>query len=284
VLLCNMKRFLLAAVLVCIFSLSSESARADWNTPGDSRLVIEPGICQLSSLQSRSYCGPTLTVRVPPLLSNGEGVSVSVNLVGPMGPVTLEYESTAVIGNGAMYMDTDFWQNKTQTGTPTSLPSGEYTFVWQYTQRGVWSCSKYYKDGCIWIKDSSTTYTYKFNWVGAKLETYPVKPSVVTPTLPTPTSTAAAETTAPSTLSTKAAPTLTKRNSVSAKLIANFAKLSVFSDSRVSLKVASSSSKYCKVKGTTLHGLKAGLCRLVVTVTLKSGARASSTVTLKVAK
>ena len=80
------------------------------------------------------------------------------------------------------------------------------------------------------------------------------------------------------------APRVTKSKSASAKSIAVFAKLKVLSTSKVSLKVVRSSVKYCRVLGTTLKGLKAGSCKVTVTVTPKKGRATSKTVTLKVAK
>jgi hypothetical protein len=79
-------------------------------------------------------------------------------------------------------------------------------------------------------------------------------------------------------------PKLTTSKSASANSIAAFAKLKVFSISKVSLKVVPSSSKFCKVSGTTLKGLKAGSCKVTVTVTPKKGRATSKTVTLKVTR
>ena len=79
-------------------------------------------------------------------------------------------------------------------------------------------------------------------------------------------------------------PAVTTRKSATAKSIATFAKLTVLSTSKVSLKVASSYAKYCKVSGTTLKGLKAGSCKVTVTVTPKKGRATSKTVTLRVTK
>ena len=83
---------------------------------------------------------------------------------------------------------------------------------------------------------------------------------------------------------TTGAPMVTTKKSVTAKSIAVFAKLAVLSTSKTSLKVVSSSAKYCKVSGATLKGLKVGSCKVTVTVTPKKGRAVSKTVTLKVAK
>ena len=83
---------------------------------------------------------------------------------------------------------------------------------------------------------------------------------------------------------TVVAPKLTLSKAVTAKSIATYAKLTVLSTSKVSLKVVASYAKSCKVSGTTLKGLKAGTCKVTVTVTPKKGRATSKTVTLKVTK
>ena len=82
--------------------------------------------------------------------------------------------------------------------------------------------------------------------------------------------------------SVTAAPTVTKSKSATAKSIARFAKIPVLPTSKVSLKVVSGYTKFCKVTGTTLKGLKAGTCKVTVTVTPKKGKAIPKTVTLKV--
>ena len=71
--------------------------------------------------------------------------------------------------------------------------------------------------------------------------------------------------------SVAAAPTVTKSKSATAKSIAIFAKIPVLSTSKVSLKVVSGYTKFCKVSGTSLKGIKAGTCKVTVTVTPKKG-------------
>lgn len=79
-------------------------------------------------------------------------------------------------------------------------------------------------------------------------------------------------------------PKVTRTKSATAKSVALYAKLTVALTSKVSLKVLSSSAKYCRVSGTTLKGLKAGSCKVTVTVTPKKGRATFKTVTLKVSK
>ena len=80
------------------------------------------------------------------------------------------------------------------------------------------------------------------------------------------------------------APKISKTKAVTSKSIALYAKLKVLSSSKVSLKVASSSAKYCKVSGVMLKGLKVGSCKVTVTVAPKKGKTTSKTITLKVEK
>ena len=105
------------------------------------------------------------------------------------------------------------------------------------------------------------------NWSAYK--TLSVSGAVTTPTVTTPTVTT---------------PTVTTKKSATAKSIATYAKLAVISTSKVSLKVVASYAKYCKVSGASLKGLKAGSCKVTVTVTPKKGKASSKTVTLKVTK
>jgi DNA-binding beta-propeller fold protein YncE len=79
-------------------------------------------------------------------------------------------------------------------------------------------------------------------------------------------------------------PKVTMSKSASALSIASYAKLTVVPTSKLSLKVVTSSAKFCKVSGTSLKGLKAGTCKVTVTVKPKKGASKSKTVSLKVTK
>lgn len=78
--------------------------------------------------------------------------------------------------------------------------------------------------------------------------------------------------------------TMKTSKAVAAKSIAAFAKLKVLSTSKVSLKVVPSSAKFCRVFGASLKGLKAGSCKVTVTVKPKKGKAISKTITLKVSK
>ena len=77
-------------------------------------------------------------------------------------------------------------------------------------------------------------------------------------------------------------PSLTRSQSATALSIAAYAQLSVASTSRVSLSVSRESSKFCKVQGTRLVGLKVGLCSVTVKATTKGGAVTSKKMTIPV--
>lgn len=80
------------------------------------------------------------------------------------------------------------------------------------------------------------------------------------------------------------APAVNATGSVPAKTIAIFAKLTLSTGAVISLKVVSSSTKYCKVSGKTLKGVRVGPCKVTVTVKPKTGRSQSKTVALLVMK
>lgn len=72
------------------------------------------------------------------------------------------------------------------------------------------------------------------------------------------------------------------KKAVSGKSIAQFAKLTIPKNSKLSVKVASSSMKICRVIGTSIRGLKAGTCKVTVSAKPKIGRTQSKTVSLRV--
>jgi hypothetical protein len=64
--------------------------------------------------------------------------------------------------------------------------------------------------------------------------------------------------------------------------LAKYAKVTVPAGSKVTVKVLSSSSKYCKLVGSSVKGIKKGLCKVSLTVTPKKGSVVTKTVVLKV--
>ena len=108
--------------------------------------------------------------------------------------------------------------------------------------------------------------------------------SAATTTSTTSTTLASTPVTYATTPTVKAAPTVKVARTLSGKTIASYAKLSVASASKVSLRVVASSAKVCRVVGTSLKGLKAGTCKVTVSVKPKKGLTKSKTVSVKVTK
>jgi hypothetical protein len=75
---------------------------------------------------------------------------------------------------------------------------------------------------------------------------------------------------------------LSRKSTRSAKALATQAKLPVLAGSKVTIKVAATSSKFCKVMSGSIKGLKVGSCKVTVTVKPKKGVSRSKTLTLKV--
>jgi YVTN family beta-propeller protein len=115
----------------------------------------------------------------------------------------------------------------------------------------------------------TTTIAPRTTIAGISSTSIPQSVNLTTPTVVTPTA---------------VAPMVTMSKTATAKSIASYAKLTVLSTSKVTLKVVSGYSKFCKVSGTSLKGLKAGTCKVAVTVKPKKGASKSKTVSLKVTK
>lgn len=84
--------------------------------------------------------------------------------------------------------------------------------------------------------------------------------------------------------SSSKAMTLDTKKAVTGKSIAQFAKLVIPKNSKLSLNVALSSKKICRVIGTSIRGLKAGTCKVTVSAKPKTGKTQSKTVSLKVSK
>ena len=134
---------------------------------------------------------------------------------------------------------------------------------------------------------------------GSSTTTYAV---AVTRSAAAPTSTSSTTVAATSTSSTTVAPTSTSSTTVApttttvtvpqplvsatksatAVSIAKYAKVTVPAGAKVTVKVLSSSSKYCKLVGSSVKGVKNGLCKVTLTVKPKKGSVVTKTVVLKV--
>jgi hypothetical protein len=78
-------------------------------------------------------------------------------------------------------------------------------------------------------------------------------------------------------------PVVSSSKAATAASLAKYAKVSVPSGAKVGVKVLPSSAKYCKVVGTSVKGIKNGVCKVTLTVTpKKKGSTVSKTVVLKI--
>jgi len=156
-------------------STTSATKPADWSIIGDWRLVIDTNSCPYG-WEDKAFCGPVLLIRVPPNVPQSRDRSVKAfgKLTGPNGPVSLKYDFTLVSAKGSSAVDPGYWQSSAQSGTPTGLPYGTYTYEWTYEVQGEWTCSKYFSSGCIWLNDSKLIQRYTFEWNGVNTFVYPV--------------------------------------------------------------------------------------------------------------
>ena len=104
-----------------------------------------------------------------------------------------------------------------------------------------------------------------------------VAPTTVAPTTVAPTTVAPTTTTV-----TVPQPLVSATKSATAASIAKYAMVTVPAGAKVTVKVLSSSSKYCKLVGSSVKGVKNGLCKVTLTVKPKKGSVVTKTVVLKV--
>ncbi|CAB4964744.1 unannotated protein [freshwater metagenome] len=114
-----------------------------------------------------------------------------------------------------------------------------------------------------------------------------VAPTSTSSTTVAPTSTSsttvAPTTVAPTTTTvTVPQPLVSATKSATAASIAKYAMVTVPAGAKVTVKVLSSSSKYCKLVGSSVKGVKNGLCKVTLTVKPKKGSVVTKTVVLKV--
>ena len=87
-----------------------------------------------------------------------------------------------------------------------------------------------------------------------------------------------------STLPIATFPRITSKKAVSARVIASSRKVAVPTGAKLTLRVAASSRKSCKVVGSSVKYVSTGSCKVTLTVKPKKGATKTMTVTLKVVK
>jgi hypothetical protein len=96
------------------------------------------------------------------------------------------------------------------------------------------------------------------------------------------TTTTTTNTTVPMTVAV--APSITSQKALTARAIATYKKFAIPAGAQISVSIAASSKKYCKVVGSTVKYVSAGTCKITVTAKPKKGSAKSTTVTLKVKK
>ena len=67
-----------------------------------------------------------------------------------------------------------------------------------------------------------------------------------------------------------------------ATAIAKYVKVVIPPGAKISVKVLSSSSRFCKLTGSSVKGIKKGLCKVTLTIRPKKGSVVTKTVVLKV--
>lgn len=80
----------------------------------------------------------------------------------------------------------------------------------------------------------------------------------------------------------ESAPYLSTKKSASAKSIAMYAGLNIPKNSKLTLKLKSASSRFCRLRGASVRGVKRGPCKVVITVTPRKGRTIVKAVLLEV--
>jgi len=149
---------------------------------------------------------------------------------------------------------------------------------------------------------SSTTYAIAVTRSAAAPTTSPTTtspPTTTTPTTTTAPTTTAAPTTDPPPVTTATTlnsvvtvtpsttvvitqPVVSASKAATATAIAKYAKVVIPSGAKITVKVLASSSRYCKLAGSSVKGIKKGLCKVTLTIKPKKGSVVTKTVALKV--
>ena len=224
---------------------------------------------------------PTVTIRDDKsrprisITANSRDIGISkftVKLSDGSPVCTIPLQSNAK--DGSCYM-TDWLRGETYDFVATS---------WNGRGEGAGASSKYTTPG--WNTTSTSIPSQSTTSIPSQSTTQNATPTTIvsTPTVTVPTTNTSM--TNSDTADTSTTPQIKVKISkaIAVKSIATFVGLAVMSTSKVSLKVLPGSTKYCKVSGTSMKGLKTGSCKVTVTVTPKKGKATSKTVTLKVTK
>jgi hypothetical protein len=141
------------------------------------------------------------------------------------------------------------------------------------------------------VSGSSTT-SYAIAVTRSAATTTTTSPSITTaPTTVAPTTTTPVTTSPPVTTATTQSsvvtvapsqPVVSARKAATATAIAKYVKVAIPPRAKITVKVLSSSSRYCKLAGSSVKGVKKGLCKVMLTIRPKNGAVITKTVVLKV--
>ena len=149
---------------------------------------------------------------------------------------------------------------------------------------------------------SSTTYAIAVTRSAAAPTTSPTTtspPTTTTPTTTTAPTTTAAPTTDPPPVTTATTlnsvvtvtpsttvvitqPVVSASKAATATAIAKYAKVVIPPGAKITVKVLASSSRYCKLAGSSVKGIKKGLCKVTLTIKPKKSSVVTKTVVLKV--
>jgi hypothetical protein len=86
----------------------------------------------------------------------------------------------------------------------------------------------------------------------------------------------------PSTTVVITQPVVSATKAATATAIAKYAKVVIPPGAKITVKVLASSSRYCKLAGSSVKGIKKGLCKVTLTIRPKKGSVVTKTVVLKV--
>ena len=134
---------------------------------------------------------------------------------------------------------------------------------------------------------STTTYAIAVTRSAAATTTVaPTTSTTSTTTTVAPVSTAttlsSVATVAPSTKIAISQPVVSATRAATATAIAKYVKVVIPPGAKISVKVLSSSSRFCKLTGSSVKGIKKGFCKVTLTIRPKKGSVVTKTVVLKV--
>jgi hypothetical protein len=261
-----------AADTTSVFSLNEfQDWKLDASTPGLNTKIVYVRFGGSGFNTSLSYSDDILLDVDVPVIVSATAEQVGANIVLTLTATDGESGLSKIeVSNGSKTVDVDFAASVLVKASDVGLGASA-------------SSLRKMALGSLKIRVSDKAGN-KSSWTSLGTTATSVVTTTVAPVVPTTVAPVNASAVAPVIVPAATQPKLTTSKSASANSIAAFAKLKVFSISKVSLKVVPSSSKFCKVSGTTLKGLKAGSCKVTVTVTPKKGRATSKTVTLKVTR